>query len=216
MIVHEPTNPRLPVPLTAHQTQARRPQGLHLSAVLHDIAERLWPDRFKGERDGGAAERQYKAEEPRIWLGSAMDTYLRGTEEYAPVDVIQRDGIYCTCDGLLAVPHAPARPELGEDTLSETDWLIEEWKLSWLRAPESVGELQAREKYRHWLWQLMAYCWVWETLRGRLRVYFVNGTYGPPSPQYRVYECRFAYRELESNWQMIVNHARSMQKESHR
>jgi hypothetical protein len=188
------------LPVRPAMQRKPRAEGIHLSEIVHAIAEALDPRRF-GDKEG---EREHVADletVPQIWLGQACDHYLKVSGRAIDVGEIQKDGIWLTCDGVDLVEEPP-RAGLTNDP--QDDWVLEEFKLTWL---SSNHPLDGR-KFRHWFWQIKGYCWAWETCRARLRVFYVNGNYAPKQPLYHSYELLFTYEELKTNWQMITGHAR--------
>lgn len=189
-----------PYPLTLPRDPTRSP-SLHLSTIIHDLAATLEPGRFSRDEKG---ETEDLNSEPRIWLGQASDLLLRQTRPGIPVGEMEKDGVTLTCDN-LSLLNEPARAGLMGDHLAAGDWIVEEFKLTWLSSRHELGS----RKLRHYLWQLMGYCWAWETVRARLIIYYVNGNYAPPSPTVVVHELLFDYQELKQNWEMLLRHARS-------
>ncbi len=210
------------LPVAPRRQREHREPGLHLSAIIKDLCVRMDPERFDKQRGGRDAAEVVDLETvPKIWLGQAMDYYL-GTvlakqrqDGKAPKAIrpggIPRDGIWMTSD-LLVLSEEPARPGLSLDTDEES--MVEEWKLTWMSNSQGITDA----KFRHWLWQLKGYCYAWETLRGRIRAFHVNGDYkwlyrkkgqpDPPQVHYLVHEFVFTYQDLTENWAMLQNHAR--------
>jgi hypothetical protein len=204
---------RLPVIPKPHRPY--RDPGCHVSAIIKSLCVALDPERF----GSGKTERQQATdgrdefysdleEHPKIWLGQAVDHYLtecRGKQSadhliFRPKPV-ERDGVWASTD-LVVLADEPPRPGLPGDT--DVDLIVEEFKLTWMTAYTDIEDA----KFIHWMWQIKWYCWVYETVRARLRVYFVNGDWRPPSPDYRVWDLLFTYRELENNAAMLLGHGR--------
>ena len=101
------------------------------------------------------------------------------------------DGIACSPDRVAPVPE------------SVGDILIEEHKMTWKSARQGIRH----EKFWAWWLQLAAYMWVWETTRGRFRVFWACGDYKPPLPQRKVYEVAVQPEALKRNWEMLKRHA---------
>lgn len=220
MQVRTLTNVVLPV-LPRCRREVRDP-GLHLSTIIKDLCIKADPDRFDRAKHGSDWQEVEDLETvPKIWLGQAMDYYLghvlakQRRDGQAPQALrpgaICKDGIWMNSD-LLVLSEAPARPGLVGDTAD--DLMVEEWKLTWM----SNGQPITDPKFRHWQWQLAGYCWAWETLRGRIRSFHVNGDYkwmyhskrkgpAPPTVHYLVHEFLFTYRDLADNFALLQNHA---------
>lgn len=207
-----------PLPTIPRQHRGHRDPGLHVSGIIKDICLRTDPQRFAP----GAADAKEVADldsEPRIWLGSAMDFYLseilsqQRKGESAPKAVrpqaIERDGIWMSAD-LLVLSETTTRPGLVGDC--PDDLLVEEFKLTWMSngVPKRPGQIKplTDAKFRHWLWQLKAYCWAYQTLRGRVRAFHVMGDYrfSDDTNHYVVHDLLFTYQELQQNWAMLRNH----------
>jgi hypothetical protein len=201
-----------PLPTLPRTARPYRDPGIHVSAIIKDLCVALDPERFgdnKTERQQAADGRDefYEdlEENPKIWLGQAVDQYLTacrsrsGSLAFRPL-AVKHQGVWASTD-LIVLTDEPPRPRLPGDS---DDLLVEEFKLTWMSVRSGIED----RKFVHWFWQIKWYAWVLETVRARLRVYFVNGDYGPPRPQYRVWDLLFTYRELETNAMMLLGHAR--------
>lgn len=194
MRLTEHARPLLPVlPVEARDYRA---PGTHVSTIIKDLCLTLDPLRFTKE---GSEEFQDLELEPRVWLGQAMDTHLSQvltayTQTAVRPGGIEVDGVWMSSDLLVLA-----------DDPSSADFVVEEFKLTWMSSRGGVDQ----PKFIHWLWQIKAYCWAWETVHARLRVYFVNGDYQYPlKPQYRVWDLEFTFEELQNNWRMLLGHAK--------
>jgi hypothetical protein len=163
-----------------------RSSGLHLSTIIHAMSAELEPDRFTGTMSaarvetGLAVERMLEEGLKRKWPG-----------RFRPTEFVL-DGIAMSPDGYD--PHAGT---------------LEEFKCTWMSSRDCPGH----RKFWHWLVQIKGYLKALELLEARLRVFFVNGDYSrkPPDgdPGLKSYHLLFTQQEIEDNWAMIFNYARS-------
>lgn len=166
----------------------------HVSAIIRSLCLRL--GHFAGDENNPEAGRN----QTRLELGSAFEDavghalarrYVKSDPErfVLPGELSK--------DGLLGTP----------DLLDVTDWAVIEIKLTWISSrhePDSV------KFWKYWV-QLMAYCYMCETLIGRLHVCHLNGDYrASRDPEYNVWEARFTKRELVENWRMLITHQQAM------
>ena len=91
---------------------------------------------------------------------------------------------------------------MSPDGMDWENWVLEEYKSTW----KSSRHLPVDNEY--WMRQTQAYCLALGTCVVRMRILYVMGNYAGSGPQYKVYEIHFTSRELEENWQAILNHAR--------
>lgn len=203
MRITQHINPLLPVPHWRRKESAARNPGVHVSTAIKRILLALDPKRFGPRRAKGGPDLDLDTV-PAIWLGQAVDMYLKSAMTDAggqPVEEMEHEGIWLSSDLLQLHHEDKARPGLPDDPIDQL--VVEEFKATWMSCRQPLTD----PKFKHWLWQLMAYCWAWETCRGRLRVLYVNGDYGPPQPEFAVYDLLFTVQELDTNWQMIRRHA---------
>ena len=170
----------------SHSTGNRSP-GLHISDIYTSLARALDPKRYAEEMGPNTV---------KMAMGLAWETHLEKVLERAqipaprPPEQLTLEGIAFNPDLLLT--EDPSRMRVGEIKLtymSESDSLID-------------------SKFAKWLWQAMAYCYHLEVPRARFYVLFVRGNYKDPNPTFRAYDIEFTGRELQENWQMLLNYAR--------
>lgn len=163
-----------------------RSTGLHVSQVIKSLLVKLEPERFGGEMDW-----------TKIELGFAVEALIEHAfrdrqQDIARIGELVKDDIAGTPDGL---------------SVDDEGLLIHEIKCTWM----SSTDCPDHKKFSHWLWQIKSYCHMADALRARLHVFFVNGNYRDTrNPEYREWDLLFSQGELEENWAMIVNAARSL------
>ena len=162
-----------------------RSPGLHISQIYNSLYEALKPGRFTGGEPNPLM----------LALGSAWEQYFErqldraGNRVFRPGELVSPEGIAYSPDGVI---------ENGQLTLVE-------YKLTWMSSRADIEDAKF-DKYKT---QMMSYCYQLETPYARLYVLFVNGDYKPPSPVLKVWNIEFSPRELQDNWQMLMNHART-------
>jgi hypothetical protein len=163
--------------------QERSP-GLHLSDVLDDMETTIFGDQYRNY----SWNLNWSATLGFIWE-RIIETHIVAalTEQgllFSPGE-ITKDGIAMTPDGYNA------------------DGKIEEWKCAWKSSRHPI------EESHRYLWQIKSYCYGIGVNEATLRVLHIMGDYKGSGPLPRFYELVFTDRELNENWEMIVNHAKA-------
>ena len=171
------------VSIDRHQVRA---PGCHVSGVIKSLEKRY--GRLQGRTDIDEKPDDY-------WNDYRTAGFLieRAFRELLSDLNLVRPGELCV-DGVHMTP----------DYLDANEWVLEEWKCTWRSSGWDIED----PKWDSWFMQIKAYCHALGTLRARLRVFFVNGSYKPRVPQMKAWEMEFTERELQENWQMILSHAR--------
>lgn len=164
-----------------------RAPGHHVSSLIRVICRQLEPERFSE----GAMNYE------RIELGFMIEHVIEEAWRQRQVNVM-RPGSF-TVDGISGAPDGVT---FDQDTL-----VVDEIKCTWMSSRGCPED----KKFLHWIWQIKAYCYMLDTLRARLHVFFVNGDYREHrEPQLKSWELQFHRGELEENWAMLVNQARAL------
>ncbi len=174
------------------ETLGRSP-GVHLSSIIRYIEKTAFRQDWKDfNRMTPSEQQEALARWESGWMWEEVLTAAftgRGREGSSVVSLgeLERDGVIMTLDGF----------HLADDC-------VEEYKYTWksMRGAEEDAE----KALRTYLMQLMSYCGVTETDKGRLRVFFVNGDYRGTGPCQRVWDFRFTEQELQENWACVLNH----------
>lgn len=190
--------------------------GLHLSSIVKDIVERMYPPNREGidERTGLAFQ------EIGNGLEAIVATQLQGQFGYRWVKPEPRTyrGIICSPDG--------------DDTTMQ---VIHEIKVRWASCREFVeidgetptlqdpvaGELTRESPtFVQYKLQTLFYMRAWGYDRGALHTLFVAGDYRPPFPRPVTVRLYPTEEDLDTNEDLIVQHAIDMgqlsRKEAHR
>lgn len=195
-----------------------RSKGLHLSDILRDLA--LTSGVLASKYDTPITEEGSEV----IQIGLAWEDYLSRYQhqqvEYHPGE-LHYEGISMSPDGISV----ESVEDLTEVVVDEA-WILWEYKCTRKSSRDFKDMLRLRsKKVLMWLWQIQAYRHAMNKTavpRGsacgvaRLGVMFLNGNYSKDfddqesKPTYKLFRLEFTDEELESNWAMIMSHARSM------
>lgn len=183
-----------------------RSGGLHMSDIYNSLYEALYPKRYtQGELPLAKLEAGMVFEE---MLEEGFKVRLASTG---------RPGEFMTPEGVAYSPDL---------LIFNGDTTLGEIKLTWYScryAPVSREQAEAAgqphlandrdefdsERFDKWFTQIKAYCYHLKLHKARLIVCFVNGNYKPPTPVVLAWDLQFSQRELDENWAMLLNHARS-------
>jgi len=178
------------------QSTGDRSTGLHLSQIYGSLMKQLQPKRFTGG----------PFNHTKVETGLVFENMLeRGlTEKFAtvrPGELFSDEGIAMSPDGI--------NPELD---------CGEEYKCTWMSSSRKHGGTspytdangEPSDKYLHWFLQMKGYAKWLGTRSFLLRALHVNGDYSyPMGPQFMSHRIEFTDGEVDENWSMLMNHARS-------
>lgn len=182
--------------LTAPAPGYVRTPGLHMSEIFGEIYKQIDPKRY-GRESTEAQRAAYMA--PGLALEEALESMLR--------DKLTRDsgrpGEFVSPEGIIYSP----------DLIIFNDThRVGEIKLTWMSCKE-VPRVEARSfppQFDKYFTQMKSYSYCLDTPYARLYAFFVNGDYKARQPEFLAWDVEFSKRELEDNWRMIINAARSM------
>ena len=180
-ITEEPFD--LPANEWSEDKHARSP-GLHLGKIIADIESVLNPNMPKWAGQWAMAGGFIWE---RVLSREFLAPQLKAGKIVRPGE-LESDGIYMTPDGY--------------DTHEN---VLEEWKCTW---KSSNNPIEGPKFWRYWT-QCKAYCRVLGTKQVRLRVLYLMGNYRGGGPHATTYSSTFSDKELDNNWEMIVNHAKT-------
>jgi hypothetical protein len=202
-----------------------RSEGVHLSTVLDYVYRKsgmvkyremdestkqalwtagfLWEDIF-AERMARSSERASMIIRPgeQVWCvecgvgfpstpATAREESSWAQHKASPNSAqIRHTGIFLTPDGV---------------NISEQEWAVEEYKVTWMSARQIVINGQALHDQIHkYVWQGMSYCKALSLTRLNITVFFINNCYAPPLPQPYRFSYEFTQKEIDDNWKNIV------------
>lgn len=168
-----------------YATTGPRSPGLHLSNIIDDIEQLLYPKEYDRKKN---INNSWFACIGFIWeqVLSLAFSWLLGQR---PQEVI-KDDIACSPDGI--------NHELE---------LVDEYKCTWRSSKTKPQDIW------RWMIQIKAYCYVSGYNLARFHVLYVMGDYKFSGPQCLLFLIEFSREELENNWNMLVEHAKTMPKE---
>jgi hypothetical protein len=175
--------------LWSAETHVRTP-GLHLTDILYPMMEERGetPDRPDLTEEDLEGYRAVGFLWERVLVRALTDMAVETDEHVIRLGEFTKDGVIFTPDAMLIrLPEA----------------LLEEWKCTWTSCNRWI------EDRKQWWIQIMAYCHALDLNAATVRVLYINGTWRPPIPRTRHYRATFNKRELQENWDMLLNYARS-------
>lgn len=182
-----------------------RERGVHLSGIIQAMLKRIDPKKYAGPRDpirmgtyiaGGLAFEQI--------LEDAIRQALFGTLQIERPPSMELDGVHMNADGIsVELRHWELHPE------PEPYVMVHEFKMTWM----SSREFPHNDKFWKYFTQIKGYCKLFDTTLARLWVYWVNGDYSTHQPVLMAYDLVFTQREIDDNWNMLLNHRELAEKE---
>lgn len=194
-----------------------------MSNIIKDMLQRMDPKRYdKRGKDGVAIPMDVV----KVQGGMAFEKALEATFSAAGAGVFRPDPIWVPVPGsnkiIFAIPgledsfpkqHAATTGQGGvwcsPDAIDSSPvLLIREFKLTWY---SGAKEFPGHEVYWPYLVQVKGYCKAVGTRYAALTIMHINGDYHPPAPWEPItYGLEFEEWEVEENWDMLVNHAKSL------
>jgi hypothetical protein len=163
--------------ISSEQSASRTP-GVHVSQIIRSIGIAIGTN--KGN-DFTEDDLNNFAIVGRLWERVLADILFQ-PPRYERVGEVERDGI-------IGSP----------DCVDTEEWSDTEMKVTWV----SSKGFTERQKFREYLYQAKAYCYILGTVRARLVVLHICGNYSPPVPVAKEYDCVFTPQELNDNWRML-------------
>lgn len=209
-------------PVVLPDQSSHVPGTLHVSRIINDMIKRLDPARYdKHDKTGKPIPMDMQKVQTGANFEQKLEALLK--KETLPglfrPDPVKYDGIWMSPDGLVpgftllgaiadqATIGAPCPDPATLIALANT-LVVVEYKLTWYSTSKPCPD---HEVYLPWIWQIKAYCKGMDTRFGLLIPQFINGNYKPPSPvPPKRYLLEWTPREIDENWAMIVQHAKSM------
>jgi hypothetical protein len=179
---------RLPDTLDQLLLEASPPRspGLHLSTIIRSICQSLEPAKYTD----GPVNPLYT--DPGFTFEKVLETAWQNRQlaHFRPGEV-EKDGITGSPD------------YIDLDPVTGHEWLIE----SKMTEMSMVG-CPLEPKFRKWLWQIAAYCYMLGMTRSRLHVLWLKGDYKKVRRAYEVWEIVWTQEELEATWLLLTAHAK--------
>lgn len=169
--------------LLLEATPSRSP-GLHVSQIIRSICAALEPAKFPS----GPVNPLYT--DPGFTFERVLETAWASRQAgiFRPGEV-EKDGVICSPDGI---------------ELRGPDVILIESKMTEM----SMVNCPLDPKFRKWLWQIAAYCYVVGTTNARLHVLWLRGDYKKVRRAYEVFDITWDFDELVATWDLLITHAR--------
>lgn len=161
------------------QPDIDRSKGLHLTDIIKDIMVTSGM-----MEDGGPFMPNLRTEMGFIWE-DLISAVLRERTPCRPGE-ISLDGIAMSPDGF-----------------DWEGWILWEYKATWKSSNRSP-----LDDWR-WMAQVKSYCKGMGCTQCKMWVLYVNGDYKGQGPSSQLFTIDFTQQEIDENWEMIINHARS-------
>lgn len=198
MILHScrPTSDQLP-PGFGDSGVPRSP-GVHVSTIVYYLYRTVFKP---APEDAPETEAELLAKLCQFEKGFTWERALElafRDRMAIRVDEIERDGIIGSPDGLK---HGLA--EVEPFIVDEPVLWLEEYKCT----TKSAGRELSEEKDWLWITATKAYCKLAGTRYCRFKIMHLCGDYkGARGPVFKVTEIEYTQEEIDSNWNMLVNH----------
>lgn len=153
---------------------------LHLSDIYTDLDNTLFPKTSNADMNN-----PLWSEVGFLWE-SVLSRALADHCSPRPGE-IELDGIIGSPDGY--------DPETG---------ILDEYKCTW----KSIRNAHPENVWK-WQVQVKGYCKMLGATVARFHVFYVNGDWRGSGPIYRPYLFSYTQREIDENWQMLVQHAKA-------
>lgn len=153
---------------------------LHLSDIYTDLENTLFPKASTADMAN-----QLWAEAGFLWervLSRALAEHC--SERPGEIEL----------DGIIGSP----------DGYDPATGVMDEYKLTW----KSIKNARPENVWK-WQVQIKGYCKMLGTTTARFHIFYVMGDYRGSGPLYRSYLFSYTQREIDENWQLLVNHARA-------
>lgn len=178
------------------ESDRTRPAGLHLSTIINDFVNTLYPEPTRQET---AARQKHSLFE----LGDIIEDVIaeelsRRSTHWEKPKPRKFEGIWCSPDGWS--PRIHTIDEMKSTRISCRQVVI--------RPDGRVDGLEEHKKLLKHVIQIKCYMHVWDAKRGRLHELFLNGDWKPPFPDPRTFILRpESSRELRDTWDQMKEHA---------
>ena len=162
----------------SEEQNVKRTPGIHVSAIIRHIGLAIGTNKGNNFTED---DLNNFAIVGRLWERVLADL-LFPPPRYERVGEVEKDGI-------IGSP----------DCVDTENWSDVEMKVTWV----SSKGFTERQKFRDYLYQAKAYCYILKMVRARLVVLHICGGYAPPVPVAKEYDLLFTPAELVENWRML-------------
>jgi len=172
-----------------------RSEGVHVYEIIRDLLDTLGMTPKQGDDDDDG-QRRMQYEKGYLW----EEILSAGFGNKSPVrpGEMELDGIIGSPDGI------GFEDTEDENGFKRTRSVVEEYKCT------SKSSAKTPDEVTPWMMQVKGYCKICGANVVVFRVLYINGNYRDIRyPVYRPYRLEFSQREIDENWEMLINHAKS-------
>lgn len=163
-----------------------RTEGVHLTDVIRSLMEDSGIQKTMSGSFWRPDQLNFAGETGFMW----EDLLSNVLKERLPCRLgeVELDGILCSPDGIEMEEHGP---------------ILSEYKVVWSSSNRNPAD--------NWKWmaQVKGYCKVLELDKVKMYILYLNGDWKGGGPQYKGFMIEFSQLEIDENWEMLTNHARS-------
>lgn len=187
-----------------------RTPGLHMSEIYNSLYKELAPARFDKPGPPDAVKMEF---------GTAFEEVLEPALAMRAFGLANRPTEFaCLPTGKVVRIGTPNSIIFSPDQLFFQDGrtILGEFKVTWMSISKGILD----KRFDKWFTQCKAYCYPLKIEELHLFALFVNGHYKwkmttvsdvgkqPPGPLLLSWQVKFTPRDLETNWNMLIRHAR--------
>lgn len=169
-------------PETVFRQRHQRSGGVHLSEVVRDLEETLYPGRYAGTSGWN------------LNAAAQVGVFWEVVLSWAYREMFANDIGEVELDGIIGTPDGVDGDDEG--------LYIEEYKCTWKSSKNNPIDIF------HYRLQGLGYCRMLELDRIIFRILHLMGDYAGSGPVYNVWDIRWSREEIEENWESLLNHAR--------
>lgn len=163
-----------------------RTKGIHLTDVIRSLMEDSGMQKTMSGSFWKPDQLNFAGETGFMW----EDLLSNVLKDRLPCRLgeVELDGILCSPDGI---------------ELEDGNPVLSEYKVVWSSSNRNPAD--------NWKWmaQVKGYCKVLELVKVKMYILYLNGDWKGGGPQYKGFMIEFSQLEIDENWDMLTNHAKS-------
>ena len=171
-----------PFPEVVFRQSHARSDGVHLSQIIRDLEETLYPNKYAGTTHWN------------LNIAAQVGVMWELVLERAYRDLFAVDVGELICDGVFGTPDGVGFDDDGP--------YVEEYKATYKGSDKSPVDVF------HYRMQGLGYCKMLGVDRVMYRIIHLMGDWKGSGPQYRVWMIHWDQQEIDETWQSLLNHAK--------